>query len=65
MFVKVINNDIETAMKKLKRALHNDGVIKEVLARRAFEKPSEKKRRKKLEAIRENRRQQRIRASQF
>ena len=62
MLVRVINGDLESALRKMKRALHSEGVIKEVQRRRAYEKPSEKRRRKKLEAIRENRRQIRLRA---
>jgi small subunit ribosomal protein S21 len=62
VLVKVINGDIEGAIRKMKRALHNDGLIKEVLRRKAYEKPSEKKRRRRLDAIREHRRQQRLRS---
>jgi small subunit ribosomal protein S21 len=65
MQVKVINGDIESAMKRLKRALHDDGLIKEVLQRRFYEKPSEKRRRRHQEAIRNQRKQRRLRESQF
>lgn len=65
MYVKVINGDIEAAMKKLKRALHDDGLIKEVLQRRYFEKPSVKRRRLRQESIRNQRQQQKLRESTF
>jgi small subunit ribosomal protein S21 len=50
--VKVQNNQIENAIKTLKRQLIRDGVLKELKNRRAYEKPSVKKKRKQREARR-------------
>jgi small subunit ribosomal protein S21 len=50
--VKVQNNQIESAIKSLKRQLIRDGVLKELKNRRAYEKPSVKKKRKQREARR-------------
>jgi small subunit ribosomal protein S21 len=50
--VKVQNNQIESAIKTLKRQLIRDGVLKELKNRRAYEKPSVKKKRKQREARR-------------
>ena len=50
--VKVQNNQIENAIKSLKRQLIRDGVLKELKNRRAYEKPSVKKKRKQREARR-------------
>ena len=52
MEVKVQNNQIENAIKTLKRQLIRDGVLKELKNRRAYEKPSVKKKRKQREARR-------------
>ena len=38
-------------MRVMKKKLQKDGVLKELRARQSFEKPSEKKRRKKKEGI--------------
>ena len=50
--VKVQNDQIENAIKSLKRQLIRDGVLKELKNRRAYEKPSVKKKRKQREARR-------------
>jgi small subunit ribosomal protein S21 len=50
--VKVENNQIENAIKSLKRQLIRDGVLKELKNRRSYEKPSVKKKRKQREARR-------------
>jgi len=50
--VKVFKNDIECAIKILKKKIQNDGMFKELKERRAFEKPSDKKRRKLRESMR-------------
>lgn len=52
MEVKVQNNHIEDAIKALKRQLVRDGILKELKKRRAYEKPSVKKKRKQQEAKR-------------
>ena len=51
MKVEVRRNDIEQAMRVLKKKLQRDGLFKEMRKNTAYEKPSEIKRRKKAEAI--------------
>ena len=50
--VKVFDNNIEKAIKSLKRKLSRAGLFKELRKRKYFEKPSEKRRRKQKEAQR-------------
>ena len=52
MEVKVQNNQIENAIKSLKRQIMRDGILKELKNRRSYEKPSVKKKRKQREARR-------------
>jgi small subunit ribosomal protein S21 len=46
-----VENNIEKAMKVLKRKLIKEGLFKELKARKYFEKPSERKKRKKKESV--------------
>ncbi|MGN6306216.1 MAG: 30S ribosomal protein S21 [Mesorhizobium sp.] len=55
MQVLVRDNNIEQAMRVLKKKLQREGVFREMKARRAYEKPSEKRAREKGEAVRRNR----------
>ncbi len=57
--VVVKDNNLEKALKRLKRKLERAGLFKEMKRRRHYEKPSERKRRKKQEA--ERRRRKKIR----
>ncbi len=50
MEIKVNENNVEGALKVLKRKLEREGLFKEVKRRAAFEKPSQKRKRKQLEA---------------
>jgi len=50
--VKVFDNDVERALKVLKNKLSKSGLFKELKLRRAYEKPSVKKKRKAMEARR-------------
>jgi small subunit ribosomal protein S21 len=50
--VKVIDNDVEKALKILKNKLSKSGLFKELKVRRAYEKPSVKQKRKSIEAQR-------------
>ncbi len=50
--IKVQNDQIESAIKSLKRQLIKDGILKELKNRRSYEKPSVKKKRKQREARR-------------
>jgi small subunit ribosomal protein S21 len=58
MLVKVYNNDVGGALRKLKKKMFNEGIIKEVMDRRAYEKPSVKKRRKLNDAKRRAKKEQ-------
>ena len=55
MEVKVLNKNVERALKKLKRSLDREGIIKLVRNRRAYQKPSEKRYRKMRRAKYNNR----------
>jgi len=48
--IKIYGNDIERALKTLKRHLQKEGLFKEIKKRSFYEKPSEKKKRKQKEA---------------
>ncbi|MBT3225534.1 MAG: 30S ribosomal protein S21 [Deltaproteobacteria bacterium] len=50
MEVKVINNQIENAMQRLKRQLIREGLFKDVKKRRYYSKPSVKAKLKREEA---------------
>ncbi|SCB44355.1 30S ribosomal protein S21 [Rhizobium multihospitium] len=52
MQVLVRDNNIEQALRVLKKKLQREGVFREMKARSAYEKPSEKRTREKSEAIR-------------
>jgi small subunit ribosomal protein S21 len=53
--VKVVGNDLEKAMKILKRKLQKDGMFRRLKAKRSYEKPSECRRRKRRESERKQR----------
>ncbi len=56
MKIEVRNGNVERALKKLKKKMFDGGTIRELSDRRYYTKPSEKKRKKKLEAIRTTKR---------
>lgn len=58
MLVKVYNNDVGKAIRVLKKKMFNEGIIREVMDRRTFEKPSVKRRRKKAESTRRAKKEQ-------
>lgn len=55
MRVLVRDNNVEQAIRVLKKKLQREGVFREMKARRAYEKPSERRGREKAEAIRRSR----------
>ncbi len=55
MQVLVRDNNVEQALRVLKKKMQREGVFREMWARRAYEKPSEKRAREKAEAIRRGR----------
>ena len=60
MVIKVYENDVEKALKVLKRQVQKEGLFKEIKMRRFYEKPSIKKKRKRREA-----KKRRIKALRF
>ena len=54
MQVKVHNNDIERAIKELKRKLIKEGVLMELKERRYYDKPSVKIKKKRIKAAKRN-----------
>jgi small subunit ribosomal protein S21 len=53
--VKVYDNDLEKAMRILKKKIQNDGLFKRLKLKKNYEKPSEYKRRKQRESQRRQR----------
>jgi small subunit ribosomal protein S21 len=53
--VRVIDNDLEKAMRILKKKIQNDGLFKRLKLKKSYEKPSEFRRRKTREAMRRER----------
>lgn len=51
MKVEVKNENVDKALRTLKKKLFDEGTIQEHMRRRFYEKPSVTKRRKKLETI--------------
>ncbi len=62
MQVLVRDNNVDQAMKALKKKLQREGVFREMKLRNFYEKPSEKRAREKAEAIRRARKLARKRA---
>ena len=52
MQVSVRDNNVDQALRALKKKLQREGVFREMKLRHHFEKPSEKRAREKAEAIR-------------
>ncbi len=55
MEVLVRDNNVDQALRVLKKKLQREGVFREIKLRRSFEKPSERKAREKGEAVRRSR----------
>jgi small subunit ribosomal protein S21 len=53
--VFVRDNDVDDALRQLKRKLRREGVFRELKRRRAYEKPSERRAREKIESARRRR----------
>lgn len=50
LFVEVRNNDVGRAMRKLKKMVTNEGLVKELRAKEYYEKPSLRKKKEKAAA---------------
>lgn len=61
MQVSVRDNNVDQALRVLKKKLQREGVFREMKLRRNYEKPSEKRAREKAEAIRRARKVERKR----
>jgi len=59
--VNVRDNNVDQALRVLKKKMQREGIFREMKLRRNFEKPSEKKAREKAEAIRRSRKMERKR----
>ncbi len=55
MQVLVRDNNVDQALKVLKKKMQREGVFREMKQRRAYEKPSERRAREQAEAIRRQR----------
>ncbi len=53
--VFVRDNNVDQALRVLKKKMQREGMFREMKARRAYEKPSEKRVREKAEAVRRSR----------
>ncbi len=61
MQVVVRDNNIEQALRVMKKKLQREGVFREMKLRKHFEKPSEKRKRRQAEAVRRTRKMMRKR----
>ncbi|MGE4312984.1 MAG: 30S ribosomal protein S21 [Pseudobdellovibrionaceae bacterium] len=59
--VNVRDNNVEQALRVLKKKMQREGIFREMKMRKDFEKPSEKKKREKAEAVRRARKMDRKR----
>jgi small subunit ribosomal protein S21 len=55
MEVFVRDNDVNAALRVLKKKMQREGIFREMKLRRAYEKPSERRVREKAEAVRRHR----------
>jgi small subunit ribosomal protein S21 len=53
--VLVRDNNVDQALRVLKKKMQREGIFREMKARKSYEKPSERKTREKAEAVRRNR----------
>ena len=59
--IVVRDNNVEQALRALKKKMQREGIFREMKLRRSYEKPSERKTREKAEAIRRARKLERKR----
>jgi small subunit ribosomal protein S21 len=58
--ITVHHNDVEVALRLLKRQLLQSGLLRELRRRRQYEKPSDRRRRHKRTGIRDTRNRERL-----
>ena len=61
MQVLVRDNNVDQALKALKKKMQREGIFREMKLRKSYEKPSERKAREKAEAVRRARKMERKR----
>lgn len=61
MQIIVRDNNIDQALKALKKKMQREGIFREMKLRRNYEKPSERKAREKAESVRRQRKVERKR----
>ncbi len=61
MHVHVRDNNVDQALRALKKKMQREGIFREMKMRRSYEKPSEKRDREKAEAVRRARKLERKR----
>jgi len=59
--VIVRDNNVDQALKALKKKMQREGIFREMKLRKSYEKPSERKAREKAEAVRRARKMERKR----
>ncbi len=65
MTIIVRNNNVDQAMRVLKKKLQKEGILREIKSRQYFEKPSAKRARKKAEGIKRYKRAEKKRLERF
>jgi len=50
LYVEVRNNDVTRAIRKLKKIMNNEGMVKDMRKNEYYEKPSAKRKREKAQA---------------
>jgi small subunit ribosomal protein S21 len=60
--VLVRDNNVDQALRALKKKMQREGIFREMKLRRNFEKPSERRAREQAEAVRRSRKMQRKKA---
>jgi len=58
--IEVKHNDVEFALRLLKKQVQKSGLLREIRRRRQYEKPSERRRRQKHDGIRNTRKRERL-----
>ena len=61
MQVQVRDNDVDQALRALKKKMQREGIFREMKMRRSYEKPSERRARERAEAVRRARKLERKR----
>ena len=61
MEVQVRDNDVDQALRALKKKMQREGIFREMKMRRSYEKPSERRARERAEAVRRARKVERKR----